>query len=110
VTSVEAGRFPGSTLVPVLASIAPTSSPAGPPADVKLVASGSGFSADACIAFGTWPDGTPRFERTVHELDGTLSLEITAGLFPGVDPAIPVRVGNHPPSGPVTDAIMFAFT
>ena len=108
VTSVEAGYFPGSTLVPVLDSIAPTSCPVGPPDDVVLVASGSGFAYDAAIAFGLNPDGKPRFERTTHEEDGTLSTVISAGYFPGADPAIPVLVGNAPPNGARSTVLTFA--
>ena len=110
VTSVEAGYFPGSTLVPVLDSIAPASCEVGPPTDVLMVASGSGFAYDAAIAFGKWPDGTPRFERTIHNEDGTLTLEITQGYFPGADPGIPVLVGNAPPNGPVSTTLYFAIT
>lgn len=110
VTSIEAGYFPGSTLVPVLDSLAPTSCEQGPPGDVTLVATGSGFAFDAAIAFGTNPDQTPRYERTVHEEDGTLSTVITAGYFPGVDAAIPVLVGNAPPNGPVSTVLTFAIT
>jgi len=108
VTSVEAGYFPGSTLVPVLDALTPASCPVGPPDDVVLVASGSDFAYDACIAFGNWPDGKPRFEHTTHEEDGTLSTVITAGYFPGADPAIPVLVGNAPPNGPVSTVLTFA--
>lgn len=110
VTSVEAGYYPGSTLVPVLDSITPTSCTVGPPDDVKLVATGSGFAYDAAIAFGKLPDGTPRYERTVQEADGTLSTIISAGYFPGEDPAIPVLVGNAPPNGATSTVLTFAIT
>jgi hypothetical protein len=102
--------FVGEILLPVLDSITPNSCPAGPPDDVTLVASGSGFSDGAMIAFGNFPNGTPRYEQTTHEPDGTLSTIITAGLFPGVDPDIPVLVDNAPPGGPRSDVLSFAIT
>jgi hypothetical protein len=107
VTSTEEGVFPRSGLVPVLDSIVPTSCPLGPPDDVVLQAIGSGFSAGAAIAFGTYPDGTPRFELTELQEDGSLTTVITAGYFPNPDAAIPVLVGNEPPFGPVSDTLTF---
>jgi hypothetical protein len=72
-----------------------------------LVATGSGFADTAAIAFGTLPDGTPRFEATTHEADGTLTTVISAGYFPNPDAAVPVCVANEPPHGPTSDVIQF---
>jgi hypothetical protein len=107
VTSTEEGVFPRSGLVPILTSIVPSSCALGPPTDVVLQAVGSDFSDAAAIAFGTYPDGTPRFEATQHEEDGSLTTVITAGYFPNPDPAIPVLVGNEPPFGPVSQTLTF---
>jgi hypothetical protein len=107
VTSTEAGYFPGTNLTPVVSSIAPTGCPLGPPADVTLVATGSAFAFNAAIAFGTNPDGTPRFERTTHEVDGTLSTVISAGYFPNPD-NVTVFVANDPPHGPRSAEFTFA--
>jgi hypothetical protein len=107
VTSTEAGYFPSSGLVPVLDSITPVSAPLGPPADVVLQAVGSDFDPTSAIAFGSYPDGTPRFEATQHEEDGSLTTVITAGYFPNPDAAIPVLVGNSPPFGPVSQTLTF---
>ena len=107
VTSVEAGVWPRSGLIPTLDSITPTSCPLGPPSDVVLVATGSGFADTAAIGFGLQPDGTPRYEATVHEADGTLTTVISAGYFPGADAAVPVLVGNEPPHGPTSTVLTF---
>ena len=107
VTSTEAGVFPRSGVVPVLDSIVPISAPLGPPADVVLQAVGSGFVETSAIAFGTYPDGTPRFEASELQADGSLTTTITAGYFPNPDAAIPVLVGNEPPFGPVSQTLTF---
>jgi hypothetical protein len=107
VTSTEVGVFPRSGVVPVLDSIVPVSAPLGPPDDVVLQAIGSGFVATSAIAFGTYPDGSPRFEATELQEDGSLTTVITAGYFPNPDVAIPVLVGNEPPFGPVSETLTF---
>ncbi len=93
-----------------ITALDPVSCPAGPPADVELRVTGDGFAANAQIGFGTKPDLTPNFEpNTVHHDDGTLSIFISRGVFPNPDPAVPVVVGNDPPTGPVSAPVTFAF-
>jgi len=87
---------------PVIADIQPASCPVGPPEDVLLTVTGSDFTPDAVICFG----GVQ--ERTSHPADDTLTTVISAGLFPGADPDIPVTVVNVPPNGPESAPASFA--
>lgn len=94
---------------PVLTAIDPAGCPLGPPEDVLLTVTGTGFDESSQIAFGRNPDGTPKFEReTVFVDETTLTIYVTAGLFPNPDPTVPVLVGNMPPHGPTSNEVAFA--
>jgi hypothetical protein len=92
----------------VVSAIDPTSSPVGPPEDVLLTVTGSGFAPNAKIAFGKDEAGAWVVERSDRPAEDTLTTVITAGLFPNPDPAVPVAVVNAP--GVVSNEMTFAFT
>lgn len=85
----------------VVATIAPTALPIGPPADTVLHVYGSAFEPDSLIRFGG------NLERTDYHGASHLSTVITAGLFPSPDPAIPVSVYNA--DGTDSNVVTFAF-
>jgi len=94
--------------LPVISGIDPTSCPVGPPDDVLLTVTGTDFTPDAVIAFGKDAQGQWILERTSHPAPDTLTTVISAGMFPGADPAVPVAVVNVPPNGPVSGEAVFS--
>ena len=74
--------------VPVLSSIAPTTSAKGPGAAFTLTATGTGFLPSSVILFGNNPNG----ERTTYVSPTTLTTIIQRDLFPNADPAVQVFV------------------
>jgi len=102
-----------------LTGIDPTSSVVGPPESVLLVITGTGFDINTRAAFGVFSaaeaeagagvEGEPKWEMATRFVsDTTVTLEISQGLFPGADPAIPVLVGQ--PDGTTAGPVNFAFT
>jgi len=120
-TPVQDPRVPGGTDPipdPSLTSIIPESSEVGPPENIVLNVIGANFLISTQIGFGVFSQdeadaglgevGEPKWENTVFVNGTTLTTIITAGLFPSLDAAIPVVVGE--PGGTVSDAVNFAFT
>jgi hypothetical protein len=102
-----------------LTGIDPTSSEVGPPDRLTLVAEGDGFDLGTRMSFGVFSkeeadaglgvEGEPKWEAGTRYIDGQhVSLDLTAGLFPGEDPAVPVSVGQ--PDGTTAGPVSFAFT
>jgi hypothetical protein len=89
---------------PVLDTISPEQAPVGPPEPVVMFVYGANFTRDSKVIFGSHTE-----ETTVYLSPGVLSLEITAGLFPGADPAVNVQVTTPPPGGGTSTALTFAF-
>jgi hypothetical protein len=74
--------------VPVLSSIAPTTSAKGPGAAFTLTCTGSGFLPSSVILFGNNPAG----ERTTYVSPTSLTTIIQRDLFLNADPAVQVFV------------------
>ena len=93
---------------PIVNALDPVSCPLGPPNDVLLTVSGAGFVPTSQIAFGLDPQGDPQYEpNTVVVDDQTLTIFVSAGLFPSPDAAVPVCVSNFPPVGDVSNTLTF---
>jgi hypothetical protein len=101
------GNAPGA---PVLDSIAPTEVPAGPPSDLQLHLYGSGFTPVSQVRFGAELEEW-RVTNVLRPFvsPGELILQISGGLFPGANPAIPVTAINPVPGGGESDPLDFAF-
>jgi|SRR5215471_12320 len=97
----------------------PPDSEVGPPQSFLLTVEGDGFDINTKIGFGVFSQeeadaglgevGEPKWELGTRYIDGThVGLDISAGQFPGADPAVPVVVGA--PDGTVAGPVNFAFT
>jgi hypothetical protein len=102
--SVEYVTVGVGIVAPALTAIEPESAPAGPPSNFTLHVYGANFTRDSRIVFAGVTEPS-----TQYGSPNALTLEISAGLFPGADPAIDVHVTTPPPGGGTSAALTFAF-